>query len=408
MAQFPLNLRDHLDALLPILDAHATVSPSDFALRIKSTDLPVSVADAAHLLDCYQRASQKFPGIHRQGLLYTRKALEQSTGEALIRYKTELFEGAIAVDLTGGLGMDTLSLSQNFKNVIYVEKDPIVMEIAKHNHTILGCRNITHVCEDAEVWLNSCTGTKFDLIYADPSRRNDTGRQFLLKDCEPDIRELLPLLDKLTKRLLVKVSPLYDIKQLTRELPNIQNIEVISVQNEVKEILISCLFHGTPDEEGMGIKAVRLDKQGNHLSVHGGGIDDREYPLPTASEIGNYLYEPDAAIIKAGMTAAVASIFYLEKINPNTIYLTSEELCPVFPGKTYEIMDVLPYKSKMIAAYLWENNLEAVHIHKRDFPLKPEELFKKFHLRMGDQAHLFFTKSPDGTHIMISAQLLDF
>lgn len=407
MLPFPLNVKHHFDVLLPVLEANASITPSDFALRIKPSELPIPVADVAHLLDCYQRARDKFPNIHRPKLLYTRKALEQSSSEALVKYKSNLIQGDIAVDLTGGLGMDTFALSGQFKKVIYVEKDPNVLEIARHNHEVLGCQNITYVCEDAETWLNSCSGTKFDLMYIDPSRRNEHGRQFLLKDCEPDVRMILPQLYSLTKKLVVKVSPLYDITQITRELPDIVTIEVISVHNEVKEILVHCTLQEISEEREIRIKAVRLDKLGQMISMHDVEIDQSSYAIETAEQVGNYLYEPDVAIIKAGITTSVGSVFNLQRVSDNSIYLTSEEFCPIFPGKSYEVSAILPYKSKHIAAYLWERQLEAVHIHKRDFPLKPEELFKKFNLRMGDQAHLFFTKDADGALIMICAQLVE-
>lgn len=400
---FPVSVIPFLSDVLPVLREHSSMSPADFAMKVKPESLPIPVSDAARMLDCYQRASQKFPNIHKEGMLYTRKAIEQSTGEAVMIVKKKLFKGDTALDLTGGLGMDTICLADTFKNVTYVEKNAIVCKTASHNHSLLGYENIWHFESDAEEWLKKNKETGFDLIYIDPSRRDSNKRFFLLKDCEPDVRLLYPLLDTRTRLLAVKVSPLYDILQLTREIPAIKDIYVISVNGEVKEVLSVSEPQETNMAQEPTVHAVALDKLGNVTATVSAKLNDA-MAAKMANEPLGFLYEPDAAIIKAGLTDKYASISGVKKLNRGSDYLTSEKLIPNFCGKTFLITAVIPFKPRSIKQFLKEQNIEKVMMHKRDFPQTVDVLYKKFGLSMGNQAHLFFTKHSDGSLMMLVAE----
>jgi len=403
---YPQNLIPHLPEILPLIQDVGKQDPSDFALHLKKESLPVPVSDVATLLDCYQRAEIKFPDIHKPGMLYTKKSIEQSSGQALITYKKLLFSGNRAVDLTGGLGMDTLFLSKKYNEVTYIERDENVLEIARHNHSIQHIQNVTYVCADAESWLESYTGPPFDLIYIDPSRRTDEKRAFLLKDCEPDVRVIYPFLDQFAKELAAKVSPMYDITQLQREIPDIFDIYVISVQSEVKEVLVVSKPGQTPGEyEGL-LHVVMLNKKGWLISELASGLEVED-ACEVADQPGLFLYEPDPAIIKAGQSKSLARSLGFKMLNYGTDYLTSNDDFPGFSGKKYAISDVLLYKPRQIKIYLQEHQLTNVHIHKRDFPHPVDLLFKKFDLKMGEQAHLFFTKNADGELIVIVGELVD-
>lgn len=403
MNNFPVSVIPFLSDVLPVLREYHSMSPADFAMKVKPDSLPIPVADAARLLDCYQRASQKFPTLHREGMLYTRKAIEQSTGEAVMTFKKRLFKGDTAIDLTGGLGMDSIFLADEFENVTYVEKDAVVCKAASHNHKLLGYDNIRHYESDAEEWLKQKKNTVFDLIYIDPSRRDSNKRFFRLRDCEPDVRLLYPILDTRTRLLVVKVSPLYDIQQLTREIPAIRDIYVISVNGEVKEVLsVSEPQEMVADEEPT-VHAVALDKQGNETEKVSAKLNEST-PADTAIEPMGFLYEPDATIIKAGLTEKYAVKLGIKKLNQGSDYLTSDKLIPDFCGKKFLITAVIPFKPRIIKQFLKEQQIEKVMIHKRDFPQTVDVLYKKFGLSMGNQAHLFFTKHADGGLIMLVAE----
>lgn len=403
MTDFPLNLIPHLDSLLPVLEKYAGTNPHDFALTFDKKYSSVNAADAAHLLDCYQRAKQKYPCIHKPGMLYTRTAIEQSTGEALLRFKSGRFTGKTAADLTGGLGMDTLFLSTNFEEVLYLECNRTLAETAAHNHSLLNVSNIRHITRDAIDWLRGYSGPIFDLVYIDPSRRNERQRVFLLKDCEPDILRIYPDLKRISKKLLIKLSPLYDITRLQLELPDASDIYVISAAGEVKEILAEINSESHPNHKNCRIHAVLLDKLG-HVQTELKYRRNHQPDYQIADKPGRFLYEPDPAIIKAGLSTFYAEKANLSMLNYGTDYMTGDTDITDYPGKRFRIMQTLPYKPRVVKKYLQEQNLTGVHIHKRDFPLQPEQLFKKFGLKMGEQGHLFFTKNADGELILIATQ----
>ena len=144
----------------------------------------------------------------------------------------------VLVDLTGGMGVDTAFLSDNFDKTFYVEMQEELCEIAKHNFKILN-KNIEVVNDNAEHFLTICD--EVDCIYLDPARRDEYGRKMVsLHDCSPDVVELHDLLLEKAKRVLIKVSPMLDIEMVKKELKDISVIHVVAVRNECKEILI-CL-----------------------------------------------------------------------------------------------------------------------------------------------------------------------
>ena len=143
----------------------------------------------------------------------------------------------VLVDLTGGMGVDTAFLSDNFDKTFYVEMQEELCEIAKHNFKVLN-KNIEVVNDNAEHFLTICG--EVDCIYLDPARRDEYGRKMVsLYDCSPDVVELHDLLLEKAKRVLIKVSPMLDIEMVKKELKDISAIHVVAVRNECKEVLIS-------------------------------------------------------------------------------------------------------------------------------------------------------------------------
>ncbi|MBQ5688946.1 MAG: hypothetical protein IIV21_03190, partial [Bacteroidales bacterium] len=144
----------------------------------------------------------------------------------------------ILVDLTGGMGVDTAFLSDNFDKTFYVEMQEELCDIARHNFKILD-KNIEVVNDNAEHFLTTCD--KVDCIYLDPARRDEYGRKMVsLHDCSPDVVELHDILLKKANKILVKVSPMLDIEMIKKELADITEIHVVAVRNECKEILVIC------------------------------------------------------------------------------------------------------------------------------------------------------------------------
>jgi len=170
---------ENTDLWMQQLKAYQSWDPQRYLLKF-----PADVCTAEQLR-CYPKARRKFPTLHTDGMAYTRLALEQSSGEAAALFKSSLITGTSLIDLTGGLGMDSLAFSRVANHVYYVEPVRQPYLLARHNHTLWGAANISwHAC-DAREALHTLPGC--DWAYIDPSRRHQDRRSFLLSDCEPDV-----------------------------------------------------------------------------------------------------------------------------------------------------------------------------------------------------------------------------
>lgn len=374
----------------PSLDEHwftrfENAETADARKYILANPGDIIVAEQLH---CYPKAAQKFPNWHQNHLVYTRLALEQSSGEAAARFKASLIQGKTLVDLTGGLGMDTFAFAHQFEHVMYTDLALQPYLLAKYNHEILAKQHkigkIEHFNQSAEDTLNNIESC--DWIYIDPSRRDTNRRFFKLSDCEPDILTMWSTLREKYAGIMLKLSPMYDISQLLRELPDISRVIVISVNNEVKEILALC--EPTPSHTIVSISL----PDGVSYSKTFDEFDSKHAKSTTPP--GKYLHVPDVAITKSGLTHILAQKHNLSFISAGSDYLTSNNTpSDISIGTSvYEILEILPYKPKEIRKRFSQYK---VNIHRRDFPLGPPEIYKKTNLSMGDDFHLFFTTLPE-------------
>jgi hypothetical protein len=370
------------------LERYNNRSTDDARAYILKHPKDVLVAEQIH---CYPRAVLKFPEWHQPGMLYTRLALEQSSGELTARHKAHLLHhlgGTSIADLTGGLGMDTLAFARHFTSVIYADPASQPLQLARHNHHIHGLNAITYLNLSAEEALSHLP--EIDWIYLDPSRRSPQERVFRLTDSQPDVLHLLPRLLQKARGILLKLSPMYDLHQLINEIPFITQLQVVSVQGEVKEILAVISAEGAQTANSSPlqpqIRAVCLP--GDYYV--GARFDAAEHVqiLSDIPEPPFFLHIPDAAITKARLTDQWARQHQLARISPVNDYLISTHSEKLPGGRTYRIDSWMPYKPREIVRRMPDAR---VHIHRRDFHSTPEQLYKKLRFSMGDDAHLFFT-----------------
>ena len=309
-----------------------------------------------------------------------RLSCEQCSSELAARYKAELVESRKTkderhfADLTGGYGVDTYFLSEQFEHTDYVEQNAELCRIAEHNFSLIDNRKSIIVRNSsAEEFLNSAD--QYDLIFLDPARRDSHGgKVFRLEDCTPNVVELLPILTKhLTAngRILLKLSPMLDLTQAIKSLSSLSwNIYVVAVKNEVKEVLLLSQRPTTNDQRPT-ITAVDLAKKDQAFV-----FTKEEENLSVqrfVSEAGLYLYEPSAAILKAGAYKLVAERFGLYKLDVNTHLYCSDTLIENFPGRVFK---ALPLREGLGVG-------SQANILCRNYPLTPEQLKKKLHLRDG-------------------------
>jgi len=300
-----------------------------------------------------------------------RLSCEQCSSELAAKYKAEIITPytlhhtpSTMVDLTGGYGVDTYFLNEAFEHTDYVEQNAELCRIVAHN---FANKPITIHNTSAEEFLK--TAEQYDLIFLDPARRDSHGgKVFRLEDCTPNVVELLPTLLNHGKRILLKLSPMLDLTQAVTSLTQVTwDIYIVAIKNEVKELLL--LSGGTGQ-----ITAIDLDKKDQAFTFtreeeHNCGLEIGDWKLK------NYLYEPNAAILKAGAYKLIAQRFGLHKLDINTHLYSSDQFIENFPGRVWKIANSQEPKAKSQANVL-----------TRNYPLTPEQLKKKLHLRDGGTA----------------------
>lgn len=307
--------------------------------------------------------------------------IEQSSSAATAYFKSLIVSGKSAVDLTGGFGVDSYFLKSTFKEVTYVEPDKSLFEIATHNHRELGSK-INSFCTTAEAFIET-SSKHFDLIYIDPSRRDEAKKKvFRFSDCTPNVVELLPKLTKLANQILIKASPLLDINQGLQGLKSVVNVYIIAVENECKELLFQI---DVSSKSKVRLHAVELSKTGAIQDETVFTPDEEQNATVRFSDPLEYLYEPSAAILKVGAFRLLCEKFDLHKLAPSTHLYTSDAVRKSFPGKIFRVKEFVKADSKEIKNYLPDGK---ANVTTRNYPLTPEQLKKKMKIRDGGELYI--------------------
>lgn len=318
-------------------------------------------------------------------------SIEQTSSEITAQYKSDLAQGNTLLDLSGGFGVDSYYFSKKNYKVTHCEIDEELHEIVKHNFKILKA-DINTINNDGITYLKSVT--HFNWIYIDPSRRHDTkGKVFFLKDCEPNIPENIDLLLAKTSNILIKTSPLLDIKAGIKELKFVKEVHSIAVNNEVKELLWVIEKDYVSE---IKLKAVNIKK--NNEEHFESILDDDINHKPECNKPLTYLYEPNVAIMKIGVFNSIAIYYGLSKLDLHTHLYTSEKYNESFPGRSFKILNVLPYSKKELKTF---KNIKA-NITTRNFPLSVKEIKKKLKITDGGDTYLFFTTSEGKKFIIVT------
>ena len=378
--------------------SHHSDDPAAFAMQFHGRrDLPIRAM--AEQLACRQKAAKKLPTLSKHNLLYTPLALEQSSGERTAAYKASFMSGKRAIDLSGGLGVDTMFFARVFQEVVYCERDSLLCAVVEHNLKVSGVANVQVRNGESISLLAEYPDNSFDWIFVDPARREEGRRSIALEAASPDVVASHDLLLRHAQRVCIKASPALEISGLKKLLPALHTIVVVSVDRECKEILL-LLERAYPSDGSVQVKAVCLNSDSDEITEVVGGSDA---PRVVAAAVKEYLYEPDPAIIKARLSAVLARDYGLQFVNKSVDYLTSDRKIEAFPGRSFRVVECVPYKPKSFRTFLERHAIAGASIQRRDFPLSAEELRKKYRLLESERAFLFFTRDAAGHPLCIYA-----
>ncbi len=339
------------------------------------------------------KSKNKLPTFFKtENIIYPSKiSVEQTSSEKTAQYKASLVSGETLIDLTGGFGVDDLYFSKVMENVIHCEIEEELSMLAQHNFEVLGIQNVQCELGDSSTYLEK-TQSKLDWIYIDPSRRNDTkGKVFMLKDCLPNVPELLPFYFTKSDNILIKTAPILDISAGLLELSNVKYIHIVAVDNEVKELIweLSKSFSGVTT-----IKTVNItnDKREEFSFELNSNAQFPNYGFPK-----KYLYEPNSAIMKSGGFDEIGIQYHLEKLHQHSHLYTSEDKID-FPGRVFEIQEAFSYTKSEMKSFL-EN--KKANITTRNFPDSVEEIRKKWKIKDGGNVYCFFTTDRNNHKIVL-------
>ncbi|MBT8284052.1 MAG: class I SAM-dependent methyltransferase, partial [Flavobacteriaceae bacterium] len=284
----------------------------------------ISQQELAQQLEGKKKAKEKLPAWFKTpGIYYPKKVnLEQTSSEKTAEYKADLVSGNQLADLTGGFGVDTYSFSRKIPLVTHCEIDPELHEIVSHNAASLGIDNVDFRCEDGIEFLRN-TSLEFDWIYIDPSRRDESkNKVFQLSECKPDVVMHLDLLLSKAGAIMIKTSPLLDLSAGLSQLRQVNEIHIIDVNNEVKELL--WILKKDNAVSNIKIRTINFVKNGQQVFE----FDRREEKSSYCSftDPQTFLYEPNSAILKAGGFRSLCNAFKVNKLHEHSHLYTSEPL----------------------------------------------------------------------------------
>lgn len=353
----------------------------------KSPFQEVSMQEIVQQIKGKQVAEKKFPFLLKEGIIFPPQLnMEQSSSEKTALYKSEILKGEKFIDLTSGFGIDAYYLSQNFEDITLIEQNTELLEIVEHNWNTLK-KKARFINIKLEEFLNK-NQENFDTIYLDPARRDQNkNKVFLLEDLSPNILEIQEKLLSISEQVIIKLSPLIDLKYLISVLPNIFRLDIIALKNDVKEVVV---FLSAENEKGIICNCINLESGESDFSFTFG---EEENAQSEYSEPEKFIYIPNNTILKAGIFNLISEKFGIKKLHPNTHIYTSSEKIVDFPGRIFEMEVVDSKKIKKKEQY---------NIISKNYPLKPEEIKKKYGLKDGGNDYLIFTQSKKGKIILKS------
>lgn len=365
--------------IITFAQAHSTEDPLRLILQQKRYP-QIDLSLVAQQIEGQRQAQTKWPTLAAcTDYFYPPKLnREQSSSEATARYKADLFKQlqcSTFADLTGGMGIDTYFIAQHASQAEYFELNSALFPVTQHNFSALGLPNIVCHNTDSIQYLADSQST-FDLILIDPARRNSTGsRVVAFEDCTPNLLNNLDLLCSRCRHLLVKASPMIDIRQAVQQLNQVSEIHIISVGGECKEVLFLLSKETTGNTQ---IHCVNLATADPTITFTSAQENDASPIFATA--MSPYIYEPNASLMKGGCYNLLSQQYNIAKLARNTHLYTADQLIEDFPGRKFRTIQEVALNAKEIKKIIPEGR---AHVVTRNYPLAAADLQKKLKLKEG-------------------------
>ena len=369
---------------------HAEADVRQLALR-GAKDPEVDLTYALEQIAGRQMAKTKIPSWAAvDDIIYPpHLSMEQCSSEQTAKYKASIAgKGVLVVDLTAGFGVDMAFISQGFQRAVHVERQPALCAISSENYKRLGLQHIEVVCGDGVSYLHQMDHA--DMIYLDPARRDvHGGRTYGIADCTPNVLEILDEMVVKASRVLLKLSPMLDWRKAVEDLGKVNEVHIVSVDNECKELLLVL----TKEVKPLKVVCVNNEKVFSF---------DRDYKSPSQkSGITNplqqeYLFEPNASIMKAGCFELLEQRFGVMQLDKNSHLFVADKEIPEFPGRQFIIKRATSMNKHELKAAL--AGIDRANITVRNFPMSVVELRKKLKLKDGGDVFIFATTIADEGH----------
>ena len=341
------------------------------------------------------------------------------------------------VDLTGGFGVDFSYIAARLgMKSMYVERQAHLCEAAKENFERLGLKNAIvkngdgievlhsfHPKKDDAASADDSLGITYDqsrsllktklglkIIFIDPARRDDAGNKVVsLKDCTPDVTVLQEEMLSKADYVIIKLSPMLDWHRAISELSHVREVHIISVNNECKELLLVLSARNMGDVEASS--ADGEVKHAGNLRIY--CVNDAQSFVcdeldmesssviiaPPVLEEMQYLYEPNASLMKAGCFSVLSERYGARMLSKNSHLFVSMEPIEDFPGRSFRIIAISSFNKKELKRYL--SGIAKANIATRNFPLSVAELRKRLKLKDGGETYIFATTLSDESHVLV-------
>ena len=377
-----------------------------------------------------------------EGIIYPPHiSMEQCSSESTALYKAELAARLLGlpvsssgtemkaeneiefVDLTGGFGVDFSYIAARLGvKSMYVERQAHLCEAAKENFGRLGLKNAIVKNGDGIEVLHSFLPKKDDaastddslgiiydqplsllktnlglkIIFVDPARRDDAGNKVVsLKDCTPDVTVLQEEMLSKADYVIIKLSPMLDWHRATSELSHVREVHIISVNNECKELLLVLSARNMGEKlriycinDAQSFVCDELDMESSSVKI-----------APSTLEEMQYLYEPNASLMKAGCFGVLSGRYDARMLSKNSHLFVSQAPIEAFPGRSFRIIAVSSFNKKELKRHL--SGITKANIATRNFPLSVAELRKRLKLKDGGETYIFATTLSDESHVLM-------